>query len=238
MGRSTALTGEEAVSVPASLPPSLRARVMDAARAQPSPSRARVRQAVVRTTVAGALACLAIFFLVGGFNLTRRPPAFVALTVLGWGAIALLATWGGVARGRSMLGRPTGWLVMVALLTVPSLFAWMLVATATWPELRGTPSADVHAHVGCFVATTLLTLGPFVALVLARRRTDPVHPRATGAAIGAAAGAWGVVMIDLHCPVSATLHVGLAHLGPIALFALAGALLGRRFIGIRVSPRE
>ncbi len=220
------------MSQPASLPPDLRARVLGAARAERVPDRVQAKSGVIRTLALGAVLTVAVFFLIGGLTISRRPLGFVALTLLGWGAIAALATWGGAARGRSMLGRPTGWLFAIALLTVPSLLAWMVIGTSIWPETRRSPPADLSLHVGCFIATTLLALGPFVALVAVRRRTDPVHPAATGAAIGASAGAWGGVMIDLHCAVSATLHVAVAHLAPILVFAVVGGWLCRRWIGI------
>ena len=40
-------------------------------------------------------------------------------------------------------------------------------------------------------------------------------------------------MIDLHCPVSDGIHVVMAHVLPVVIFAAAGALLGRRVLGVR-----
>ena len=40
-------------------------------------------------------------------------------------------------------------------------------------------------------------------------------------------------MINLHCPVSDAMHVAMAHILPVVVFALAGALVGRRVLGLR-----
>ena len=131
-----------------------------------------------------------------------------------------------------MLGRPTSWLLGIAVVTAPSLLGWLLVGTTIWPELQE-PPGDLKLHVSCFVATTVFAIGPFVALLLARRFSDPVHPQAAGAALGAISGAWASVMIDLHCSVSSTAHVALAHVAPIVMYAVAGALIGGRVLGVR-----
>lgn len=217
-----------------SLPSDLRARVLHAAKSEPSPDRARVRRSLVAAIGAGALVSLAVLFVVGGPDFTARPPAFLALTVAGFCAIAALATWGGVARGQSMLGRPRSWLVTIAMVTAPSLFAWVVMGTSIWPETRATAPADMARNIGCFVVMMLLALGPFAALMLSRRASDPVNPRATGGAVGAAAGAWAGVLIHLHCPVSVTMHVALSHVLPIVIFSLIGTLVGRRVIGLKV----
>jgi hypothetical protein len=39
-------------------------------------------------------------------------------------------------------------------------------------------------------------------------------------------------MIDLHCPVSDTMHVALGHALPVVLLAALGALVGRRVLGL------
>ncbi|MEO6420310.1 MAG: NrsF family protein, partial [Polyangiaceae bacterium] len=163
-----------------------------------------------------------------------RPAQVVAITAAGWLVIAFAATWG-AGRGRSMLGRPTGWLLVVALATAPTFLLWFLMWTMMWPEASA-PVPAFGIHLACFATTIVFSLSPIVAFVVARHGSDPVKPRATGAALGAAAGAWAGVMIDLHCPVSATAHVLVAHVAPIVFLAVAGAWLGRRVLGIG-SPR-
>ena len=85
---------------------------------------------------------------------------------------------------------------------------------------RHAPSDDLRQRV-------------LAAFLFLRRGSDPVHPRASGAALGAAAGAWASVLIHLHCPVAATDHVLLGHLAPVLFLSLAGVLVGRRLLGVR-----
>jgi hypothetical protein len=214
------------------LPAELRKRVLEAARLQPSPDRASVRKVTAGASIALVIAGLAYFFAFGGLHLGTRPAQVVAITAAGWLIVALVATWGAFGRGRSMLGRPIGWLVVVALATAPTLLLWFLMWTMMWPEASA-PVPAFGLHLACFMTTIVFSLSPIGAFVIARRHSDPVHPRATGAALGAAAGAWAGVMIDLHCPVSATAHVIIGHLMPIVFLAVAGAWLGRRVLGIR-----
>jgi len=214
------------------LPPDLRARILSAAQARPAPARAAVERATL-ATLGGGLAAMALVFLAfGGADMTTRPPAFLAMTFGGWVAIAAVATWLGVARGGKMLGRNAAVLVVAALVTGPCLIAWMLVGTTMWP---GTLGYDVplRGHLVCLGFVTTMAVGPFLALAAVRRKSDPVHPQATGLALGAVAGAWAGVMGDLHCPVSDVVHVGVGHVLPVLVFAALGALLGRRVFGVR-----
>lgn len=70
-------------------------------------------------------------------------------------------------------------------------------------------------------------------MVLVRRSSDPVHPGVTGAALGAASGAWAGVVVDLWCPVSHPAHIAVGHIFPIVLLSLFGLALGRRIIAMR-----
>jgi hypothetical protein len=213
-------------------PPDLRARVLEDAKRSPSPPRAVVQRTTAATLAVGFAVVVLVFGAIGGADLTTRPPEFLVLTLVGWTSIAVLATWGGFGRGRSMLGRSLNILVVVALVTAPGLLAWMLLGTSMYPGTLGYPTT-LRVHLVCFASTATLAIGPFAALALVRRASDPVHPRASGAALGAAAGAWAGVMIDLHCPVSDTMHVAMAHVLPVIVFAVVGALLGRRVLGVR-----
>jgi hypothetical protein len=71
---------------------------------------------------------------------------------------------------------------------------------------------------------------PLFAALLAWRHTDPLTPKATGAAFGAGAGLGSAVLVDLWCPVSYLPHLLLGHLLPIAVLAAVGALVGGRLL--------
>lgn len=217
------------------LPPELRAEILVRVKRTPSPDALQVRRRRVLSLAAGAAVAVAATLALG-VSLGGRPAAFVALTVVGWGLVAWAASAVAGSRGRAMLGPPRARLVLVALASAPVLFAWLMACTTRWPGVRAA-EGTLHAHLTCFFFTALLSLAPFAALASTRRAADPVHPRATGAAIGAAAGAWGSVLIDLHCPLSQPLHVALAHVLPSLLYAGLGALVGARLFGVR-APRE
>lgn len=213
-------------------PDDLRARILGAAEGAPSPDRAATVRRDRALAALGVGVLVAVFAVLGGVHVGRRPQAFLLLTSGGWAVVAGLATWSSLGRGRSMLGRPRAWLSAAAIATAPVLVAWALVAIAAWPEVREL-RGGASAHVACFVLTLLLAAGPCVAWAWARRGTDPVHPRAALAALGAAAGAWASVSIDLHCELSHEAHVAVGHVLPVAILTLLGAAFGNRVLGLR-----
>jgi hypothetical protein len=84
------------------------------------------------------------------------------------------------------------------------------------------------------LAMTLASGSPllFAALWL-RKRTIAVHPVAGGAALGAAAGAFGGISVDLWCPLTNSPHVLVGHVLPIVVLALVGMIAGRFVLAIR-----
>jgi hypothetical protein len=216
------------------LPPHLRARILEDARRAPAPTIAARRSGALLAAACGVGASLLFSAIVLGFRIIRPLPIFVALAV-GGALSAFAATWLAASRGKSMLGRPAGVLTAVAVLAPLGLLA--LATTVTGFEggvvLRG---GTIGQHLVCTVCTLCLALGPFAALVYARRGTDPVHPRALGAALGAAAGAWGAGMIDLHCSLTTVEHLALGHAFPIVLVSALGAFLGAKVLGVRATP--
>jgi hypothetical protein len=116
----------------------------------------------------------------------------------------------------------------------------MVVATigaVVWPETQLDLSLDPRAHIPCFAMTFLLAAAPFAVMMYLERRSDPVDPSATGAALGASAGAWAGVTVTLGCAKSHLLHIGLAHVLPLVGLAVLGAIVGSRVIGMRSDPQ-
>jgi hypothetical protein len=210
--------------------PDLRARVLAAARAEPSPPMGTSR---VRSAIGFTLAFLPIaFFDLRSVALHGRPLGFVMLNAVGWAVLAAAATWGAVGRGRSMLGRPRSWLLAVAVATPVALLAVVCAGYVPWPAataIEGTPLGDFI----CFDAVVILALGPLFAFALTRRRSDPIHPALTGAALGVAAGAWGSFALAIHCPVTSLRHILIAHVVPVVLVAAVGALVGAKLLALR-----
>jgi hypothetical protein len=212
------------------LPPELRDRVLAAVERDPVPPRAAGARRRTRAVVIGfgsLLGSLAIL----GVRPHDRPHGYVAALFFAWLPIAGAATWAGVSRGRSMLGRPARWLAAVVALTPVALYAvWAPVAMA-WPWTLHNVSG-FHELLICDVVTISFSIGPLLAFSALRKRTDPVTPRLTGAAIGTAAAAWGAIALHLVCAWTAPLHILFGHVAPVVLIALAGALIISRRVAI------
>jgi hypothetical protein len=221
-----------------SAPPSadLRARIMAAVRAEPVPPRAvGLRRAA--WLLAGALVfSTGLSIAIGMPGLRGRPLAYVGSLALAWLLVGAAATWSGVARGGSMLGRGVGWSVAVAALTPVALLATSLALGMAWPQ-TWKDDAGGPAHLLCLVGTTAFAFGPLAVFFAVRRSTDPVAPRLTGAAIAAAAGAWGALGIEVHCRYTSPWHVVVGHVLPVALLAVAGMAVGSRLVAVRAQSR-
>jgi hypothetical protein len=224
----------------------LRARVLAAAAAEPSPTRTAVnrRNALLRLVAAASgMGAFVIFSLLmsdgqllglGGEvapsqHLERS--VWLVLTTAG-GAVGVAATalWLALWRGRSMLGRPRSWLLYGSVLIPIGLFAWKVSSSLAfdypmveWPERLG---------LRCLWLSLLVAVGPLLSF-LAMRRSQPVHPALNGAVMGLAAGACAWVAVDLWCPVAYVPHLVLGHVLPLFVLAGAGALLGQALLSLR-----
>jgi hypothetical protein len=220
-------------------PAELRARVLGAAQREPVASgkegaRRRLGVLLRGFAVAGAIAIAAAIH--GSEAKTPRPPGCILSLELLWLSLAVAATWAGVDRGRSMLGRPRVWRIAVAALTPAALVAaWLPVAFA-WPQTLADASG-LRAHLVCIALTMALAAGPLIAFARLRRGSDPVSPRLTGAALGAAAGAWGDAAHALICGYTAPAHILIGHILPVALLALVGVVIGDRVVAIGAERR-
>ena len=212
-------------------PPSdLRARVLDAVARSPMPDRRQVRLREVGLLIAAGAATCALFAFFGGVRVGPRPMPLVIATAVGTAVIAVAALWLGVARGKSMIGRPRAWLLATAVLAPLAYLAWKVASTVPFPEMDA--AWPERPGWRCFRLCLYFAAPPFAALLYLRRRSDPVHPRAMGAAIGASVSAAATVLVDLWCPVAHLPHLVLGHLLPMALMAAAGAWLGGLFLGL------
>jgi hypothetical protein len=215
------------------LPPELKARVLDATRTVPSPTRRSARINAWLVLPSSVLVAAALYFAKDGVQHGRRPAVFYLACVASWAAIAALSLWAALARGRSPVGRSRAWLVAVAAGTPALLYALSFLVVLVWPELGARP--DAPPGFRCFGLTLAAAAFPLVALAYVRRQSDPVHPVASGAALGAACGASAGIMVEMWCPFATIPHMTLGHIVPIVLCTLAGAGLGSRVIAMRPS---
>jgi hypothetical protein len=177
----------------------------------------------------GIAGAVTLFFVKGGLRVTDRPPSLVALTALGTAAIAGSGMWLLFTRGRAGLRRPPVVLLAAALLSTLGFVAWRYGISALYDRAGIWPSRVGFRCLELSVATGGLML--FAAL-MSWRHTEPVTPKATGAAFGAGAGLSSALLVDLWCPVSYMPHLLLGHVLPIGILALVGGLIGGRLLRI------
>ena len=224
----------------------LRARVLAAAAAERSPTRAAVRRRNMLIGMAAAASGIGAFVIFAAFmsesqllrlggdvmsqQHVQRPVWLVMATVGGAIGVAATALWLALGRGGSMLGRSPQWLLYGGFLIPVSLLVWKVScslafgdAMVAWPERPGER---------CLSLSLLVAAGPLLSL-LAVRRHAPVQPALNGAVVGFAAGACAWVAVDLWCPVAYVPHVLFGHVLPLFVLAGAGALLGRTVLAPR-----
>ena len=216
-------------------PDPLKLRVLEAVRQRPMPRRADRLLPVVALAVLAAVIMAAVLQWVprllgevgGVAHAAGRPAASGAWILAGTIALALGSSWFVLPFRRSMLSPARGVLLAVAI-GVPLLVgAWLVLWHATYD--------DPFTRTGwrCFALTGLTAPWSFAALAYASRRVEPRHPGTAGAALGAAAGAWAAVMVELWCPLSVSEHVLLGHVLPLLVLALAGSAIGARIFRLR-----
>jgi hypothetical protein len=213
------------------LPSELKQQVLASARKQPSPTRSQLVLRTLALAASAVLAPLVLFLAFGGARVGPRPTMLVAATAAGAFLIAALAFWIALERGPSMLGRARVWLIGVAIGAPLAFLGWKLSFSAGVPHMMDAWPTRVGYR--CLGLTTLLAAWPFVVLALLRRGSDPTHPRSLGAALGVAAGAAAVALVDLWCPVGHLRHLLLGHVLPMALLGVMGVIVGQRVLAIR-----
>jgi hypothetical protein len=226
----------------------LKAWVLAAAAAEPSPTRAAVNRRNILISMLAAASGVGAFVIfalltsegqlvrLGGevapHRHLERSVWLVVTTAGGALGVAATALWFALCRGRSMLGRSRSWLVCGIALIPLGLLAWKVSCGLAF----GDPMAEWPARTGlkCLWFSLLVAAGPLLALLaVAARRSAPVHPALNGAAIGVASGACAWVALDLWCPVAFVPHLLLGHVLPLCILAGTGALLGQALLSLR-----
>lgn len=167
----------------------------------------------------------------GSAQVQPPPAGYVATMEVIWLLIAVAASWGGVARGHSLIGRSARIKWAVACAPVALMLTWIGVAYFCLESTDVAPGFSEHAK--CAVMGLAFALGPSIAFVGSRRSKDPLTPGLSGAAMGAVAGTWGAVVGFPFCDCTSVLHIGLGHVVPVVVLVAMGALAGQRFLGVR-----
>jgi hypothetical protein len=225
----------------------LKTRVLAAAAAAHSPTRAVVTRRNRLIGLGGAVSGLGAFLLfallvsngelvrLGGEVTPRhyveRPVWLVVTTVGGALAIAAAALWLALwRRRRSMIERSRRQLLYGSAVIPLALLAWKVscslasgYAMVAWPERIG---------LRCLALSVLVGVGPLLAFLL-MYRSAPLRPALNGAAMGVAAGGCAWIAVDLWCPVASLPHLLLGHVAPLYILVASGALLGQRLLALR-----
>jgi hypothetical protein len=207
---------------------SLRDKVLADAATHRTRTRSEGRRRAILVYTLAALGGLPLFFAWGGFGHVAGRPAEITIGIalggllLAMGA-ASVAWW----RGKSQVGRPQSMLLAVALLAPIATYVWLVSWHARYVE----PFSRIGFR--CLALTIVSGLPLLAAAMWMRKRTVVLHPVASGAALGAAAGAFGGVTVELWCPLTSSAHVIVGHVTPILLLSLVGAMTGRILLPIR-----
>jgi hypothetical protein len=214
------------------MPAELKERVLASVRRTPSPARSEGRREAYRVVALAVGIAATLFFVAGGVHHALGRPAWsLAASLSLWLVVATLAmqtAWRGGVTFAS--GSPAALAAVTVCAPLVLLVATSVLVSAA-PEL-----AFVHPErVGlrCFVLTIAAAAYPLIGLSRVRRSSDPMHPVASGAALGVACGACAGVVVDLWCPVSAPAHVLVGHIFPLVALGAGGAVLGARVIAMR-----
>jgi len=192
----------------------------------PSPTRGQVqlqRFVLLGTTALWPVAVL--FYYGAGWR--GHGVDFVAAQFAIWAAFLLFAAWVALSAGMRGLGRPVPWL-RIAAVGAPLAF---LVLALFWLPPNGKPIGDLGPPAmleGCFQIGLTVAVPMLVFAVAAMRRAFPSGAGWRGAALGAACGLGGVVVLVLLCGSPYGGHIAVAHGMPLVIATLMGAWGGSR----------
>jgi hypothetical protein len=228
------------LNLPPAVSPELKARILAAARTTPSATRSPTLVSTrLLVPVAAVLAGCLYFAFDGLHHGQGRPPGFLSATVAVWIGAALVSLWSVVGASRSPTGRPRAWLLAVAL-GMPVLVLILVVGVSFVASVTASaPLLETHRPgLRCLVMTVAAAVVPVLGFLFVRRGSDPLHPAAHGAAIGASFGAYAGIMVCFWCPDPSPFHAALGHVAPLLLLALLGAGVGARVLDLpRDAPR-
>lgn len=184
------------------------------------------------TTVVVAIASEAVYGrAAAGLDIDVTSPAGMLTILALLAGLTLIATLFALWQGRAGLGIAALWLVSIAVLVAPVYAA----LTVLQPLHSG--AADNVALTGveispwgwrCIFIATIVSASVLAIFAVALRRAVAVASGLRGAALGAAAGAWGGLAVFAFCPSGETQHLLIGHVLPVALFTVLGGVgLGR-----------
>jgi len=209
---------------PPPMSPALDAELRDLT---PAPPRHPARQALIASAASLVYGAIVLAVYTVRHELADLPRVWLVAYLAAWLIGFAVPLWVSIVpRKGSMMPRWRLGGALAALSSVGFVLAGFLVPR----------SAPTSLHLGLEYGHACLSMGLITAVVpvvlgtLILRGAAPVGSRATAAALGAAGGSLGGLVLHLHCPISDGLHVGVTHGGVVALAALLSAALVPRVL--------
>jgi hypothetical protein len=191
-------------------------------------SRAPIRRAVAlrRAFVAlgAALLAAAVLLLVGVRGSPRAHVGEMVAQPMLLGAFGMMAVFGAAGRGRWGVGLRLRWSILLAA-GIPAgfvLFVWAFFPGAQPGEAVLGPFRSL---VACFGTALTIVVPSAAGAAWGLRHSFLSGAAWRGGAVGAACGLLAALVLALHCGISLSGHVVLAHGLPIAIAALLGAFV-------------
>ena len=213
----------------------LRAKVLAEAANAPAPTRTMEsrRRLVLLAVAAACVGSVAFMKGVPTFSATRTQ-GYVLVSALGAGAVGLLAGAWFLRRARRSVGAFGEGLPGFAALVTVAVLAVSFAAFSFVPASAAAEVWGLSSHVACLLAYGALSTALLVCGLVAFRGTDPVMPGLRGLGLAAVVTACATCALAVHFARVDLTHVLASHVGPAPAVLLLGALLGRRFLGVRL----
>jgi len=187
---------------------------------KPTPTRRPMRQVAIAAVASLVYGALMLLVVTVRRDLEGLPRMWLGLYLGAWFVgFALPLYLSIVPRAGGMMPRWRVGGVLAALSAVGFVAAGFAFPRST-PESLERGLSRAHPCLSIGLATAL---GPVVVAALMLRGAAPVGSRWTAAALGAAGGALGGLVLHLHCPIADGVHVGVVHGGVVACAALLAA---------------
>lgn len=182
----------------------------------------RLRDGLVLVTLCVLVTVLAVEFLDGlwrGILRGEASPFFLivngSLLVLGLASAISVLTMATPRVGNRHDG-PKWAMAMVAILPVAAM------AVLATPHNHAAEAVLAPYGLICFFAALASSTITGLALLVWLRRGAPVSPNLAGLHLGVAAGAFGALSYGMACSIDGIVHLGLAHVLPVAVTGLVG----------------
>ncbi|MGE0546371.1 MAG: NrsF family protein [Kofleriaceae bacterium] len=221
-------------TMPAEPPPAMsRALEDELARLTPVTTRRPIRQLIVLLAVSLAYAAGVVGLLALRRDVAELPLAWLVGGGLAWllgfvlpAYVAIVPNLGSLAPRRQLA-------IAASIVSSVGLISLGLLVHPSGPSSLQLPAEQLARGHGCLELGVIAAVIPVVLGTVLLRRTVPHSARWIAAALGAASGSLGGLVLHLHCHITDPLHAGVIHGGVVVVAAVLSALVVPRCIDVR-----